>query len=248
MTAAKFILLSALLLPAIVSNAQEGGDVQAQILYAFETEDSNSLVNLIQGLTTQVKNDAADNAAHYHLAHAQYRYGQLLRERKAHQAEAAFSACIDQLKPVLDKNGKSVEALALQSACYSELANLTSLETVLLRTLAADRLKAAAKLAPRNPRVVLLSALQDMRHAKPGSAERQHAFTELELAAQLFDESSATDLDSPGWGHAEAYLALGRELQARGDHLGARNWIEKALLAAPDYKVAQRQLALLAKP
>src|SRR5450755_2347816 len=113
MSAAKFILLSALLLPAIVANAQAGGDVQAQILYAFETEDSNSLVNLIQGLTTQVKSDAGDIAAHYHLAHAQYRNGQLLRERKAHQAETAFSACIDQLKPVLDKNGKSVEALAL---------------------------------------------------------------------------------------------------------------------------------------
>jgi hypothetical protein len=34
----------------------------------------------------------------------------------------------------------------------------------------------------------------------------------------------------------------------RGDVLGARNWIEKALIAAPDYKMAQRQLALLAKP
>jgi hypothetical protein len=40
-------------------------------------------------------------------------------------------------------------------------------------------------------------------------------------------------------------LALGRELQARGDQLGARNWIEKSLIAAPDYKAAQRQLALL---
>jgi len=41
-------------------------------------------------------------------------------------------------------------------------------------------------------------------------------------------------------------LALGRELLARGDQLGARNWIEKSLIVAPDYKAAQRQLALLA--
>jgi len=34
----------------------------------------------------------------------------------------------------------------------------------------------------------------------------------------------------------------------RGDHLGARNWIEKALIAAPDFKTAQRQLASLSKP
>jgi hypothetical protein len=30
--------------------------------------------------------------------------------------------------------------------------------------------------------------------------------------------------------------------------LGARNWIEKALIVAPDYKAAQRQLALLVRP
>ena len=34
--------------------------------------------------------------------------------------------------------------------------------------------------------------------------------------------------------------------RSRGDQLGARNWIEKSLIAAPDYKAAQRQLALLA--
>jgi tetratricopeptide (TPR) repeat protein len=243
---AKNILLTGLLAAAAVV-AQEGGDIQAQILYAYQTEDSNTLANLIQNLTNQVKNDSADAALRYHLAHAQYRIGDLLRQRHAREAAAAFSDCIDELKPLLDKNAKSVEALALQSACYAALADLKSLESVLLRSRAAERLKAAFNLAPRNPRVVLLLAMQDMRGAKPGSPESQYAFTELQLAAHLFDESSGTNLDTPGWGHAEAYLALGRELQARGDHLGARNWIEKSLIAAPDYKAAQRQLALLAK-
>jgi Tfp pilus assembly protein PilF len=87
-----------------------------------------------------------------------------------------------------------------------------------------------------------------MRQAKAASIERQRGFAELQAAAQSFEQSSGTSIETPGWGHAEAYLALGKELQARGDHLGARNWIEKALIAAPDYKIAQRQLALLAKP
>jgi hypothetical protein len=246
MLSAKSILLTGLL-AAAAAMAQEGGDIQAQILYAYQAEDGNTLANLIQNLTNQVKSDSADAALRYHLAHAQYRRGELLRQRHAREAAAAFSDCIDELKPVLDKNGKSVEALALQSACYSALADLKSLEAVLLRSRAADRLKTAFDLAPRNPRVVLLMARQEQRGAKPGSAESQHAFTELQLAAHLFDESSGTSIDTPGWGHAEAYLALGRELQARGDHVGARNWIEKSLLAAPDYKAAQRQLALLAK-
>ncbi|HEY2675531.1 MAG TPA: hypothetical protein VGI65_01085 [Steroidobacteraceae bacterium] len=245
---AKNILLTVMLLAPAAAGAQEGGDIQAQIEYAYQTEDNNGLVNLIQNLTAQVKGDSADASLRYHLAHAQYRFGRLNKERHAHEAEAALADCIDQLKPLLDKSAKSVEALALQSGCYAELADLRSLEAVLLRSRATDRINAALKLAPRNPRAVLLSAEQDNRRGKPGSDESQLAYAEFQLAAKLFEESSGTDLDAPGWGHAEAYLALGRELQRRGDHLGARNWIEKSLIAAPDYKAAQRQRALLANP
>ncbi len=63
------------LLAAAAVVAQEGGDLQAQILYAYQTEDSNTLANLIQDLTKQVKNDSGDAALRYHLAHAQYRVG-----------------------------------------------------------------------------------------------------------------------------------------------------------------------------
>ncbi len=95
--------------------------------------------------------------------------------------------------------------------------------------------------------MLYLIAMQGLARSKPGSEENQRAFSELQLAAQLFDQSSATRIDVPGWGDAEAYLALGMQLQARGDLLGARNWIEKSLIVAPDYKAAQRQLAILVR-
>jgi tetratricopeptide (TPR) repeat protein len=248
MPIAGYILSALMLAVALGARAQEGGDTQARIDYAYQTEDGNSLANLIQNLAAQVKSDGGDTNARYHLAHAQYRFGQLAHEHNARAAEAAFSDCIDELKPVIEKNVRSAEGMALQSACYLGLADSRMLEAVLLRTRAAERLKSALKLEPRNPRAVFLSAMQEMHHAKAGSPESQRAFSQLQLAAQLFEQSSGTSNDAPGWGHAEAYLALGRELQNRRDHLGARNWIEKALIAAPDYKMAQRQLASLAKP
>src|SRR5450631_2107413 len=239
-------LVPALLLAA-AAWAQLGGDYQAQILYAYQTEDTNSLTNLIQDLTTQGKADSTNGSLRYHLAHAQYRRGLLESARNGHEADSVLADCIDQLKPLISQDVKSVEALVLQSACYSSLASHRRLESVVLRSRADERLNAALKLAPRNPRAVFLSATQELRQAKPGSADVAHAFARLELAAQLFDASSATSIDTPGWGHAEAYLALGRELQSRGDQLGARNWIEKSLIVAPDYKAAQRQLALLVR-
>lgn len=244
MIVGRSLVLSALLWAA-ASTAQQGGDLQAQILYAFHTEDGNSLTNLTQDLTTQVKADGSDPALRYHLAHAQYRRGQLAEAASARQAESAFADCIDELKPLLSQDVKSVEALILQSACYAGLADLRKLESVLLRARSDERLKSALKLAPRNPRAVFLSGMEGLRQAKPGSPEQQSAFAQLQLAAQLFDASSATSVDTPGWGHAEAYLALGRELQSRGDRLEARNWIEKSLIVAPDYKAAQRQLGSL---
>ncbi|HEV7610999.1 MAG TPA: hypothetical protein VGO37_03905 [Steroidobacteraceae bacterium] len=248
MSVARSIAASALLLLlAAAASAQLGGDIQAQILYAYHTEDTNNLRNLIQELATRVQADAGDSALRYHLAHAQYRRGLLAGKADAHDAESAFAECIDELKPVLAQDVKSEEALILQSACYSSLADRRSLGSGLLRSRSEERLKTALDLAPHNPRAVFLSSMEGLARAKAGSPERQHAFAQLQLAVQLFDGTSATNIDTPGWGHAESYLALGRELQLRGDQLGARNWIEKSLIVAPDYKDAQRQLALLVR-
>src|ERR1700722_1992555 len=184
MFAVKSFLMSALLLAA-AAWAQQGGDYQAQILYAYHTEDTNSLTNLIQDLTTQLKADSGDASLRYHLAHAQYRRGLLEGARNAHAAESALADCIDQLKPLISQDVKSVEAMVLQSACYSSLASHRRLESVVLRSRADERLNAALKLAPRNPRAVFLSAAEGLSQAKPGSADDARGVAELELAAQF---------------------------------------------------------------
>lgn len=248
MVSVRSLVAAALLLWAAATPAQQGGDLQAQILYAYQSEDGNALANLIQDLTIQARADAGDASLKYHLAHAQYRSGLLAVAAGAGaRAEPAFSDCIDELKPLASHDVKSVEALILQSACYAGLADQRKLESVLLRSRSDERLKTALKLAPHNPRAVFLSSMEGLAHAKPGSDEQRRFFAELERAAHLFDQSSATNIDTPGWGHAEAYLALGMQLQSRGDQVGARNWMEKSLIAAPDYKAAQRQLAQLVR-
>jgi len=247
MCKAGIFLFVALAFAAVPGRAQEGGDLQAQIVYAFHVEDTNLLVNLVQTLATQSGSGGADQALRYQLAHAQYRLGLLVGEKRPKEAVTAFGDCVDQLKRVLDQDPASAEALALQSACYDGLAKYKSLEAVLLRSHATERINAALRVAPRNPRVLYLIAMDGFAHSKPGSAEYQRAFKALELAVQLFDLSPATGIDTPSWGHAEAYLELGIELQSRGDLLGARNSIEKALIVAPDFKAAQRQLANLVR-
>jgi tetratricopeptide (TPR) repeat protein len=231
----------------ILAQSQQGGDLQARILYAYHAEDANQLASLIQTLETESQAGGADNALRYHLAHAQYRAGLLSQPTDEHAAGAAFAACTSELKPLLQQDARSVEVLVLQSACFSNLARFERMGAALDRARAADYLSTAAKLAPRNPRVLYFEAMDGFARASPGSAEAERAFGQLQLAVQLFEASSATDVDRPGWGHAEAYLEMGRRLQSRGDIVGARNWIEKSLIMAPDFKAAQRQLASLVR-
>lgn len=243
----RFLKLGVALLCAVagVVHAQQGGDLQARILYAFHTEDTNELSTLIQTLGTQIQSGAGDPALRYHLAHADYRLGLLSDAPHAAVADKAFGGCVEQLREVLKQDVKSAEALVLQSACYANLARYRRIDAVLQRSRAADCLRVAAALAPRNPRVVYLQALDALARTSQDSLGRERAVAQLTLAAELFERSSATSIDVPGWGHADAYLDLGRQLEARGDIIGARNWIEKSLLAAPDYKAARRELTTL---
>ena len=47
----------------------------------------------------------------------------------------------------------------------------------------------------------------------------------------------------PGWGAAEAWLLLGRDLLDHGDSVGARDALEHALLIAPEFAQARRLMA-----
>ena len=240
------VLLSVCLCFTAAARAQQGGDLEAQILYAYQVEDANQLAGLVQLLATQAHAGGADAALHYHLAHADYRLG-LLGVRREHNADASFDACVEELKPVLQQDVNSADALALQGACYAGLARLRKLERPLLRSRAEDRWNSAARLDPRNPRALYLTAADGLSRHKAGTPENQIAYGKLQLAVQLFEQTSATSPDAPAWGHVEAYLEMGRQLAARGDVLGARNWIEKSLLLAPDFKAAQRELAAVVR-
>jgi tetratricopeptide (TPR) repeat protein len=228
-----------------------GGDLQAQILYGYQTEDRARLGELRETLAPLVHGADGDDALRYQLAHVDYRYAALVvADGDPRGAEAALAECVAATATLLKHDALSAEALALDAACRGGLAKFRKVQGVVLRAQSASHLAAAYKLAPGNPRVLLLLAYAALAAAgtaadRPDAPHGEAALQALERAAERFEATPATDPDVPGWGHAEAYLALGREYLARGDVLAARNWIEKALIAAPDYKAAQRALAEL---
>jgi Tfp pilus assembly protein PilF len=97
----------------------------------------------------------------------------------------------------------------------------------------------AMKLAPKDPRVLLLAALENDPSGKIG----EQSLAMLKTAAAAFEAERQGVEPTPGWGAAEVYVYLGRGYLARGDVPAARDALEHALLIAPDFALAHRLLA-----
>ena len=75
---------------------------------------------------------------------------------------------------------------------------------------------------------------------------RERALVKLRQAVAAFEVERAGPEPLPGWGAAEAYLFLARDLMDHGDAVGARDALERALLLAPDDRQARRLMSKLA--
>jgi Tfp pilus assembly protein PilF len=66
---------------------------------------------------------------------------------------------------------------------------------------------------------------------------REALATKLATVVEAFDAWTPS-IDDPDWGHAEALTALAATVLDSGQVRTARDLIERALLLAPDYRVA----------
>jgi len=149
--------------------------------------------------------------------------------------------CVSALDHALEAQKGFADALALQSACLDQLADLSSWRAPLAGSKSASRLRKALQLAPRNPRVLLLDAISDYGH--PKSAETPRSCDRFKNTAAVFETERANVDQVPGWGAAEAYTWLGRCYLGNGDAVSARDALERALLIAPEFGQAKRLLS-----
>jgi len=220
-------------------------DLEDRADYAYFTQDAGALRNLIRESTTTLAKGSATAQARYVLGFANYRLGMVIARRDASGAAAAMEKCVDELDEAIDEDRDFAEAYALQSACYGQLAALRTLSAVISGPKSGSRLEKAQKLAPRNPRVVLVQAMGEYERPKAFGGDKVKALATLRRAVELFDQSQKNEQSGfPSWGAADAHAALGRSLLESGDALGARNALERALIVAPEFAEAR---ALLAK-
>jgi hypothetical protein len=220
-------------------------DIESRIEYGYYTEDTAALRKLEELIAA---GDARDKLRGY--------YGGLLDWRRAQLAAAATAAaergnaaryaeqCVNEVDTALALEGDFAEALALRAACLTMPQEMGGGGFAPLTGYRARKdLERARQLAARNPRVLLIDAASDYELLPSQGGNKERALGKLRQTVAAF-EAERSDADHlPGWGAAEAWLLLARDLLDHGDVVGARDALEHALLSAPEFAQARRLMA-----
>jgi tetratricopeptide (TPR) repeat protein len=233
-------LAFALALAGAASGARAAGsdwlDVEGRIQYGFYTENARSLADLADQLSRT--EESPDPLREYYAGLANYRLALVLSARDKGRARDAVERCVDHLGAALKSESDFAAGLALQSACLRTLSLLKPWKP-LAGSKSTGQMEKAVKLAPKDPRVLMLAALES---GDGGGNLDDACLAKLRKAAAAFEAERQGMDRTPGWGAAEAYTYLGRGYLGRGDVLAARDALERALLIAPDFAMARRLL------
>lgn len=239
------VLLGAVLAAVLggrVAQAQSDAawrDIESRIQYGYYTEDPTAL----RKLTETVGTDESHDKLHaYYAGLLAWRQAQLA----AHGAAAADASarqlvqrCVSAADAALSVEADFAEALALRAACLGTPVDSGGGHAPFGARRAHKDLQRALELAGRNPRILLVDAMNDYQ-VSPDRGGRERALPKLRKAVEAFEAERHDTEHLPGWGAAEAWWLLASGLLEHGDPVAARDADEHALLLAPQFAQARR--------
>jgi hypothetical protein len=219
-------------------------DIETRIQYGYYTEDAAALRSLEN---TVAADESHDKLHGYYAGLLAWRLAQLAAQSPpaAPGASTAQLAqrCVSAADAALAVQGDFAEALALRAACLATPLDGNGSPTGHAAHRASRDIGRALQLAGRNPRVLLLDAMSDYQLAPRLGGNKERALVKLRQAVAAFEVERAGTEHLPGWGAAEAYLLLARDLLDHGEPVAARDALEHALLLAPEFAQARRLMA-----
>jgi tetratricopeptide (TPR) repeat protein len=218
----------------------EIADLTARIEYGFYAEEPH-VIDAAREALARLPID--DSAARYYGALAAFRSAQL--RPSGEDVGNLLDDCMQLATPAehaLATASANAEGWILVAACAS-----LGVERGLTAQRRRDQALTNAKLSDHNnPRIALVEAWRiSQRPAALPAAQRDLAAERLTVAIEGFGAAGREDDQQPQWGAAEALAQLGEICLQRGEVRAARDFIERALLAAPDYRYALSMRAKL---
>jgi tetratricopeptide (TPR) repeat protein len=140
---------------------------------------------------------------------------------------------VERLQRFEGNTQEHAEALALLGGVYGEQIGRSPIQGMLKGPRAGRALDRAASMAPRNPRVAVLQAINAFNTPAVFGGGVDKAEQLLTTALELF-AAEPPDKAWPNWGRFDAHAWLGQVRLRRGDAAGAQSEYDKALAIAPE--------------
>jgi hypothetical protein len=216
----------------------ELADLAARIDYGYYSDEPR----VIEGARAALERlGSSDVMTAYYRAFAALRLAQLAAAHGAAVGDLVAD-CVDGVTPGSADAG-AAEAWILVAACSALGANGDPIKGLLHVRRRDQALVRARERDPENPRIALIEAW--VLNPKSANVAELRDPVAAKLAQVVAGFASwRAPVDAPEWGEAEALARLGEIALQRGEPRVARDFIERALLLAPDYWFA---LALRSK-
>jgi tetratricopeptide (TPR) repeat protein len=203
-----------------------------------EATDNGSIDSLQQAraLAERATNGSAHRAlAHYYVGLADYRMLNQFSEDDEKRRERTLKDAISHLQRATKIDAEMADAWALLTGCYGQMMGMHPMRSMSLGPKANEAMKKAKTLAPKNPRVWIISGTQDYFTPSMFGGDKEQALQKFKKAARLAEQESVDDPLMPDWGHAEAHAWIGIAHMNAERYDRARTAFETALDLNPNY-------------
>ncbi|MEM9595794.1 MAG: PQQ-binding-like beta-propeller repeat protein [Acidobacteriota bacterium] len=189
--------------------------------------------------------------AHYYQGFASWR---LLPLVPAGERLALVDGAVESLSRALELDARHADSHSLLSDLYSAYYRLAPQRAAVIGTLGDEHLERARELAPENPRVLALWALDLATSPPQYGGDPELALETFERAVETLDKalpgpgSASPTSPSPTWGAALARGWQARVLLKLDRRDDAESVLRRALDVAPDFSMGTRLLKTLEEP
>jgi tetratricopeptide (TPR) repeat protein len=191
--------------------------------------------------------DSHTALAHYYAGFAHKRIVEIAGQDDEELALKHLDTSIDHLEKAVEADDEFAEAHALLASVYGQKLGHKPQLGMVLGPKTSKTMERAKKLAPDNPRVVMMQATSDLFTPKTWGGDPEKAIEGFQRATKLFESHTPSGPLQPDWGHSESYAWLGIAHMKQDQYEKARTALTKALEIDPDFNWVKHVLLPEAK-
>ena len=184
---------------------------------------------------------------HYYVGFAHKRIVDISRESTDEEDIRHLDIAIDHLETAIEKDDDFAEARALLASALGRKIGKKPQLGMFLGAKSSTQMKHAKKLAPDNPRVMLMAAISDLMTPEMWGGNPTQAIEGFERATTLFESYAPESPLHPDWGHSESYAWLGIAHMKQEQYGEAQSVFTTALEIDPDFSWVSEVLLPKAK-